>query len=133
MNVCEHEGFCEIRTKFARNSYEFLVNLSEFFQKKTFASSFCPRWPSQRKHKMKLRGYHTPGPVFIILAGTLSSVTGRRAQNTPTKKQTALKKNFAKWGGGRGTPHVGQTAHAWRVRGGGAVYLYSYVPFVNGR
>ena len=71
--------------KFARNSYkicpnlvqisdEFHVNVRESLPRKILDSSFCPRWPSQSKHRMKLRGYHTPSPMIIIPADRQSTV-----------------------------------------------------------
>ena len=97
MNLC---GIVEI----ARNSY---VSISPepkpMFSKKKIDSSFCPRWPSQSKHRMEIRGYHTHSRMGITPADTLSSVTNQWAQETPTKIQTVLKK-ISKRGGG--VPHM---------------------------
>ena len=73
---------------------------------------------------MILRGYHTCAPMstcFIISANTLSSVTDRLAQHTPTKKETVVNK-ISQSGGGV-PPHVVQTAHA----GGGGQYICTYI------
>ena len=72
---------------------------------------------------MKLRGYHTPIPMFIISADTLSGVTDRRAQDTPTRNTNSVEENFATWGG---VPHM-SVKLPMLGGGGGNIFVHIFI------